>query len=169
MKGIGLRTAVIIIVVLLIGMVWKEPSSAFGASGQSVFYTWEGFEVDKCASIWLISRFVDQDAAIKIIPREEMLPEGIPFDIPDARFRRYHNMSTFDSILRHYNFQDPRLKYLARIINDIELNIWEKKVCPETGAVQSAVNAIILDAKSNNTVIEKSRAYFDSLYEQLPF
>jgi hypothetical protein len=113
----------------------------------AIFSTWEGFEVDKCASIWLIKRFVDKDAMIKFYPKGEPITEGIPFDTPDAKFRRYHNMSTFESILRHYQLIDPSLVYMGKIIHDIEVNVWERKLMQETYRVQEEVNKIISESK----------------------
>jgi len=74
-----------------------------------IFSTWEGFEADKCASIWLIKRFIDKNAKIKFFPKGSIITEGIPFDVPEAKLRRYHNMSTFESILKYYNLKDQNL------------------------------------------------------------
>ncbi|MEW6571864.1 MAG: chromate resistance protein ChrB domain-containing protein [Nitrospirota bacterium] len=143
------------------------PSNVLAEQGSLVFSTWEGFEVDKCASIWLIKRFIDKNAVIKFFPKGEIIKEGIPFDTPDAKLRRYHNMSTFESILKHYNLQDPKLIYIGKIIHDIEVNIWEKKVFPESYKVQDEVNKIISNSKSNEGIIEKSNKYFDLFYEEI--
>lgn len=132
-----------------------------------VFSTWEGFEIDKCASIWLIKNFIDKNAVIKILPKEEEIREGVAFDTPDAKFRRYHNMSTYESLLKHYNLNDPNLVYIGKIIHDIEVNIWERKVLKETLIVQDAINDIILKSQNNDEIIEKSSKYFDSLYLSL--
>jgi hypothetical protein len=130
-----------------------------------VFSTWEGFEADKCASIWLIKRFIDKNAIIKFFPKDEIINEGIPFDTPDAKLRRYHNMTTFESFLKHYNLQEPKLNFIGKIIYDIEINIWEKKVFPETHKVQDEINKIILNSKNSDEVIKKSCNYFDLLYK----
>jgi hypothetical protein len=133
-------------------------------AGTKMFSTWEGFEVDKCASIWLIKRFVDKEAIIRFYPKGELIDEGIPFDTPDAKFRRYHNMSTYESLLKHYKLGDPKLKYIGRIIHDIEVNVWERKKMEETLAVQSDIMGIIMDSEDKNVVVTKSLAYFDDLY-----
>lgn len=130
-----------------------------------VFSTWEGFEVDKCASIWLIKRFVAKDAVIKLFPKGSTIQEGIPFDTPDAKLRRYHNMSTFESILKQYNLSDSRLVFFGKIIHDIEVNIWEKKVFDETLIVQDAVNKIIQNSENNEEVIKKCLEIFDLMYK----
>ena len=130
-----------------------------------IFSTWEGFEVDKCASIWLINKFIDQNAEIKFYPKGKEIQEGILFDTPDAKFRRYFNMSTYESLIRHYKIKDPNLIYIGRIIHDIEINTWEKKVLKETCTVRDAVNKIIWETNKNDKLIKKINQYFDSLYK----
>jgi hypothetical protein len=134
-----------------------------------IFSTWEGFEVDKCASIWLIKRFIDKAAIIKFFPKGEFIDKGIPFDTPDAKFRRYHNMSTYESILEYYKLNDPKVVYIGKIIHDIEVNVWERKQMKETHMVQREVNQIISNSSDNKDVIEKSIKFFDSLYQKKIF
>ncbi len=140
------------------------PGVVAGQKGQ-IFSTWEDFEADKCASIWLIKRFIDKNATIKIFPKGEVTDEGIPFDTPDAKLRRYHNMSTFESLLRHYKLKDPRLTYIGKIIHDIEVNTWKQKRFDETPAVQDAVNQIIWNSSNSDEVIDRTCEFFDSLYK----
>lgn len=157
-------TIVLIHLVLLSFAVFQ----AVAANTQpSIFSTWEGFEVDKCASIWLIKRFVDKDAVMKFYPKGAQIDEGILFDTPDAKLRRYHNMSTFESILKHYQLNDPKLIYMGKIIHDIEVNVWERKLMQESYPVKEEVAKIILKSTSNTAVIEKSIHYFDTLYQEI--
>jgi hypothetical protein len=132
-----------------------------------VFSTWEGFEADKCASIWLIKRFIDKNAVVRFFPKGEIIKEGIPFDTPDAKLRRYHNMCTFEAILKHYEIKDLNLTYIGKIIHDIEINIWERKVLPETAFVRDRINQIILDSQNNREVMERSAKFFDSVYQRV--
>jgi hypothetical protein len=130
----------------------------------SVFSTREGFEIDKCASIWLINRFIDPNARIIFYPKNSEMKEGILFDTPEAKFRRYFNMSTFESLLEHYKIKDPNLIYIGRIIHDIEINTWEKKALKETITIRDAVNKIIWETNETDILIRRSNRYFDSLY-----
>ncbi len=142
-------------------------SRIHAAEAGLIFSTWEGFEADKCASIWLMKRFIDKNSVIKFFQKNEPINEGVAFDTPDAKFRRYHNMSTFESLLRGYGLKDPKLIHIGKVIHDIEVNTWEKKRMAETPEVQEAVNAIVSKSKSNPEIIEKSCQYFDSLYKQI--
>ena len=96
------------------------------------FASWDIFEADKCASIWLIKRYISPEATILFYSRDDNPPQGILFDTPEAKFRRYHNKSTYETLLEHYELTDPTLIYIGRIIHDIEVNIWERPVHPHS-------------------------------------
>jgi hypothetical protein len=142
-------------------------NSAFSVNKPMVFSTWEGFEVDKCASIWVIKKFIDKNAVIKFISKGKKIDKGIPFDTPDAKLRRYHNMSTFETIIKAYKLNDPKLLYIAKIIHDIEINVWNQKIMPETDHVKNAIQTIITSSKGNDYIIRESMMLFDALYNKV--
>ena len=84
-------------------------TSAGPAADADHFYvTRDDFEPDKCASIWLIKRFIDPQAVFVIRPAGAPLKPGIPFDVPEAELRRYHNrcrrkFNRCGRPLRHYS------------------------------------------------------------------
>jgi len=145
----------------------SEHSDQPGKEKALVFCTWEDFEVDKCASIWLIKRHIDKNAVIKFLPKGGPIEQCIPFDIPEAKLRRYYNMSAFESMLKHYHFKDPTMIHIGKIVHDIEVNIWERKLFDETLAVQDEVLQIINQSKDSDEVIEESCKYFDELYQRI--
>jgi len=141
-------------------------ANAFCFADQTIiFSTWEGFEVDKCASIWLIKRFVNNNVKIKFFPKGTKINVGIPFDTPNAKLRRYHSLCTFETVMNAYKLNDPKLKYISKIIHDIEINIWNKKRMKETNEVNSMVQSIITQTNDNKMIIKNSIEYFDSLYQ----
>lgn len=154
------RSALILALFLLL-----SPSFACCDSSKAIFSTWDIFEVDKLASIWLIKRFIDPQAQIKLYPKGDVIEEGIPFDTPDAKFRRSYNISTYEMLLRHYNIKDQRCFYISKIIHDIEINTWEKKVMAESRSVIDAIQAIIENASTSDETIARSIDYFDKLYK----
>jgi hypothetical protein len=131
-----------------------------------IFATWEGFEADKCASIWLIVRFIDQDAELKFYPKGTPITSGIAFDTPDARLRRYHNLAAYESMLRHYGLDDPALIHIGKIIHDIEVNTWQRKRYEETVIIQEDIRKIIEQNPDRKILIKKILTYFDNLYER---
>jgi hypothetical protein len=135
------------------------------AEDKQVFSTWEGLEADKCASIWLIKRFISPSAEVRFYPRGEAVTDGIPFDTPDAQFRRYHNKATIETLIEHYRVDDEKIKYIARVIHDIEVNVWERKVMPETEQVSAEIQAI-LSLEDDQRALVQCVAYFDKLYDE---
>jgi hypothetical protein len=131
-----------------------------------VYSTWDVFEPDKCASIWLIKRHVDPGAVFRFYPRGEAIAEGIAFDTPDARFRRYHDRSTFETLLQHHNLDDPKARDLGRLMHDIEVNVWERKALGETREVEAALQRL-LDDGTPERMVALCLDYFDRL--SLPF
>lgn len=137
---------------------------AMGDSTTSVFSTWDVFEVDKLASIWLIKRFINSEAKIKIYHKGDPITEGLPFDTPEAKFRRYYNLSTYEMFLRHYKIDDSRCVYISRIVHDIEINTWEKKVMNESRSVIDAIQQIIDESSTPDEIISRGIRFFDKLY-----
>ncbi|BBO87532.1 chromate resistance protein ChrB domain-containing protein [Desulfosarcina ovata] len=160
-KNIGL---LLLLILVCLGTMAMNPAYGRCESSNAVYSTWDIFEVDKLGSIWLIKRFVNPKAQIKIYPKGEAITEGIPFDTPDAKFRRYHNISTYEMFRRHYKVEDPRCKYISRIVHDIEINTWEKKVMSESRPVINAIQKIISEASTSEEIIHKGIIFFDKLY-----
>jgi hypothetical protein len=155
------KTSYLIMVLTL--CVWFIPNNGFA----KVYSTWDTMEPDKCGSAWLIKRFVDQEATFEFYPKGELISSGIPFDTPEAELRRYHNMSTFESILRKYKLNDPVLIEMGKIFHDIEINFWGKKIRAESEGLQNTILKIEADYNDPNEILKKSFEYFDTLYKDL--
>ena len=94
---------------------------------EHLFCSWEGFEPDKCASIWLIKMFVDKEARFLFVERGEFIEKGIPFDTPDAELRHYSNISAFESIVKKNNIKD---KAVCKILISVQIPGIEEKLHP---------------------------------------
>lgn len=165
-KVTGIQQTIAMMILATLAVLWISLPGAM-ADSPAIFSTWIGFEADKCASIWLIKTYIQPDAEIRFYSKDDKTIEGILFDTPTAKFRRYFNMSTYESLMKHYKIKDPALDYIGKIIHDIEINTWEKKVMPETIEVRDTVNKIIWETKENTEVVKKSNQYFDFLYDHI--
>lgn len=163
----GIQKKVYMLTLAILAVLWVSISAAMGEDIPTIFSTWIGFEADKCASIWLIKTYINSDAEIRFYSKDDNEIEGILFDTPTAKFRRYFNMSTYESLMKHYKIKDAALGYIGKIIHDIEINTWEKKVLPETIEVRDTVNKIIWETKGDTEVVKKSNQYFNLLYEHV--
>lgn len=162
----GIMNSSRVLIILLALVIFRAPAAAASDSPE-VFYSWDTFEADKVASIWLIKRFIQPEADIKIMPKGESLENATAFDTPNADFRRYHDRSTYECLIANYAVDDKKAVHLGRIIHDIEVNLWEEKVFESTREIEKQVLKIIREAESDEHIIEKSLEYFDQLYDSL--
>ncbi|MBI1745072.1 MAG: chromate resistance protein [Acidobacteria bacterium] len=137
------------------------------ADTSHTFSTWQGLEVDKCASAWLIKRFVDKEAVFKFFPKGDVIHEGRAFDTPDADLRRYQSLSTYESILKKFQIKDPAAVQIGKIVHDIELEYWNKPAEKLVREVKVTIKEILRAANDNHEALEKSFVYFDELYKGL--
>lgn len=139
-----------------------------GTAHAAVYSTWEGFEADKLACIWLIQRFISPGAQIRFYPVGKNPDKGIQFDTPYSKISRKFNQSTFEALLAHYQISDPKLDNIARLIHDIEINLWEKKLYRKTMEMNLFFMDLLSRSLANDAILQKAGAYFDRLYEDLP-
>jgi hypothetical protein len=159
------------LLLLVLCQIMLHPGSALAEekAGQDHLYvTWQGLEPDKCASAWLIKRFVDKEARFVLLPPGTSHEQGVAFDMPSARFRATHRSSTFDSIYDAWvEKKDVRLEQIRRIIKDLEFNKWEPPVTSESRGLQIILEGIRRDQGENVQALESSMRVFDWLYAGL--
>lgn len=132
------------------------------------YVTWENMEIDKCASAWLIQRFIDKNATFEFVPKGELITRGIPFDVPEAEIRRYHNLSTFGYLLKKHRLTDPALHRIGEIIHDIEINYWGKKRIDISETVNGNFRQMMMKAQMNpEKILERGVGFFDKMYQQM--
>ena len=132
------------------------------------FATWQVFEADKLAAIWLIRKYINPVAAILVCPRGEAVDTAVMFDTPESQFKRTFNKTTFQALREHFRVKDPKLDNISRIVHDIEINTWGQKAYAATPAVNRRVLEIIEHAGSDTASMRMGCQLFDSLYDALP-
>lgn len=78
-------------------------------------------KIDRIACPWLISRFIDKDAAFLYVPSTDVLQiadetGAIPYDIPGIEYGHVGELCSFDAFLRLHHLTDPALHQLAVIV-----------------------------------------------------
>lgn len=154
------RISIFIIIFLFAADLYSQDNA-------HVYSTGSIMEIDRCASAWLIKRFVDKDAVFKFFPDGEIVEVGTPFDTPDAELSRTHRRSTFEAIMDKHKIIDKRLEALRKSIHDIEINFWGKKDSWKSDVLAAEVNKIINQAKNNDDCLEKCFIYFDKIIENI--
>jgi len=64
--------------------------------------------VDRCASAWLIKRFIDKEAIFEFVSKDSEIPKGaIGFTLPKAEISPVEGVkTTFDVLLEKYKVEE---------------------------------------------------------------
>ena len=97
------------------------------------FTTWQGIEPDKWATLWLIKRYIAPESYFLLVPPNAELPKNaISFGVPDTAIRRANKTSMFRRLQQALGNEAQEIKYIDQIIDDIEVNIWDKPSHPHS-------------------------------------
>lgn len=83
---------------------------------------------DRIACPWLIRKFIDTNAEIVYVPRDEVLPyaeqEGaISFDAPGAKYTHRDGKCSFETLVDQYDLGgDPALALVARVVHGADVS-----------------------------------------------
>ena len=78
--------------------------------------------VDRCASAWLIRRFIDPKARFAFAPEDQVPPQGVPFDMFHERgFGHRGTDCTFETLEKEFRIRDPRAAVIGQMIHDADL------------------------------------------------
>jgi hypothetical protein len=78
--------------------------------------------VDRCASAWLIRRFIDAKARFMFAPEDQVRPRAVPFDMFHERgFGHRGGDCTFETLEKEFRVRDPRVAVIGQMIHDADL------------------------------------------------
>jgi hypothetical protein len=78
--------------------------------------------IDRVASAWLISRYIDSHAKFAFDKEPRRHPDAIPFDMFNAGgFGHVGNDCTFETLVKSFGLKDSRLRLVAQAIHDADL------------------------------------------------
>lgn len=127
--------------------------------------------VDRCASAWLIMRFIDKEAVFEFITKEAEMPKGaIGFTLPNAEIKPIAGeKTTFDVLVEKYHIKDPIVEKIKDIIRDYEFN----EENPERTSLKETLGACYIlkglekTSQTDHETISKAIAVMDALYATL--
>lgn len=124
--------------------------------------------IDRCASAWLIQRFIDPKAGFAFGNKPEDQPDAIAFDMyGDEGFGHRGDHCTFETLCAEFSLRDPRLKDIAEIVHDADLHD-EKFDRPEGAAIDRVLKGWAHQQISDDDLIHRGMELFEGLYEGLP-
>jgi hypothetical protein len=120
--------------------------------------------VDRAACAWLLQHFVDVDAEFVFVDDPDQVPvEATPFDMRGVQLSHRGGDCSFETILRHYDLDDPVLWDLARIVHEADLAD-ERYEAPEALGVDVICRGLSM-VRTDEQILAVTGAIFDGLYE----
>jgi hypothetical protein len=118
------------------------PPSPPASLGPDLHVTWDVPEPDRIAAIWALKKFVRPEARFHFVPPFQSLVYGVPFDVPEAEFRRTGSLATTEVLLQHIRRDDPRLDVLGRMAHLSEVTPWMMPSDPEARELTERLRAV---------------------------
>ena len=120
-------------------------------------------DVDRCASAWLIKRFIDESPEFRFFNQGEEAPGGIGYDFFGAKYFHKGSDCTFTRLIKVYGFSEiPALRRMNEDVNDVFSWRWP------SGSFPVKFREHIGDLRAANQmdleVFEDLYATFDLLY-----
>jgi hypothetical protein len=128
--------------------------------------------VDRCASAWLIKRFIDKDAEFRFISKEDPIPKNAnAFTLPKAEIKPVEGKTTtYDALVEKYHVQDPLALTVGRFVHDFEIDANENTnqvKFKETLGICYVLKGLEKISKTDSETIEKAIIVLDSLHASL--
>ena len=103
---------------------------------------------DRIACPWLIRRFIDPDAEIVYVPRDEVLPHAestgaISFDAPGARYTHRDGLCSFEVLVEEHEIDDPAVARMARVIHGADV-AEDLAITPESAGLLAIADGFAL-------------------------
>jgi hypothetical protein len=78
--------------------------------------------IDRCASAWLIRKFIDPKARFAFVLEGGILPKtALPFDMFEGGFGHRGDDCTFETLAKNFRVTDKKVLWIAQIIHDADL------------------------------------------------
>jgi hypothetical protein len=124
---------------------------------------------DRIACPWLIRRYIDPDAEIVYVGRDEVLSyaerEGaVSFDAPGARYTHRDGMCTFEVLIEDHDLgADPALALMARVVHGADVSEDLDATAQSSGLLAIADGFALLDIDDQSQLVLELPVY-DALY-----
>ncbi len=125
-------------------------------------------KTDRIACPWLIRKFIDPDAEIVYVPREEVLAyaesEGaISFDAPGARYTHRGSMCSFETLVAEYHVDDPAVALMAAVVHGADVSE-DADATPQSRGLQAIADGFALLDLDDQRQLELELPLYDALY-----
>src|ERR1043166_3111148 len=124
--------------------------------------------VDRCASAWLIRRFIDPKARFTFAPEDQVSPRAVPFDMFHERGFGHRGVDcTFETLEKEFRIRDPRVTGLGQMIHDADL-LDDRFGRKEGYGVDEILKGWARRGLADKKVLERGMELIEGLYHAPP-
>jgi hypothetical protein len=120
--------------------------------------------VDRMASAWLITRFIDAKARFVFAASPDVVPRGaLPFDMFGVEFSHHGDRCTFETLCAMFGVRDRAVERIGTIVHDLDLKD-ERYGAPEAGTIGALIDGLQLSILDDAALLAQGMSLFESLY-----
>lgn len=141
------------------------PHSACAQEAQIAphYATTRMLEPDRCATAWVITRYLHPNAVITFHDREDIPVDAILFDLPEADLKRDAMRATVEVLIEQSGLTDPFVLRLGCLVHDVEINYWATRREPGSRQFEAVIRSAIAETDSVETALATVFVLLDSL------
>ena len=124
---------------------------------------------DRIACPWLIKKFIDPDAEIVYLPRDQVLDyatleNAISFDAPGARYTHRDGLCSFEVLIAEYKLDgDPALALVAKVVHGADVSE-DAGATPQSRGLEAIARGFMNLGVSDHEQLALELPVYDALY-----
>ena len=125
-------------------------------------------KTDRIACPWLIRKFIDPEARIVYVPRDEVLSYAAgkgahSFDAPGAEFTHRDGKCSFETLVEEFRIDDPAIAVLARVVHGADVAD-DRDATPQSRGLLAIAEGFFLLELDDHRQLELSLPVYDALH-----
>jgi hypothetical protein len=124
---------------------------------------------DRIACPWLVRRFIEADAVITYVPRDEVLSYAertgaISFDAPGAKYTHRDGLCSFEVIVDEYKLgDDPALALVAKVVHGADVSD-DADATPQSRGLEAIARGFMSLGLTDQEQLAAELPMYDALY-----
>ena len=123
-------------------------------------------EIDRCASAWLIRKFIDPKATFQFTAQKPRRGTAVTFDMLDADFTHQGDSCTFETLCLRFAINDPIVSQIAEMVHDADLED-EKFDRKEAVGIDLMLKGLAHMKKSSDEILAAGISAVEALFRAL--
>ena len=125
---------------------------------------------DRIACPWLIKRFIDGEAEIAFVPKDDVLAyaereEAISFDAPNARYTHRDGLCSFEVLLDEFRLhEDPALALVAKVVHGADISD-DADATPQSRGLEAIARGFMYLGVDDQEQLRLELPVYDALYQ----